>query len=359
MRHNHISRALAMLLCAVLLLGSLASCGPNLSGMKGDELRSYDALKTENYTITGSMYAYFVLEIGAAYVSSITEEELNERGFDENKTLKKQKYDADRTWYEYINEYVLEEVTNLILLCEAATNAGIALTNDDYTYINDQLTEQRTLVVVRYQTDYNTYLGDRYFGYVNEDDMKQIYLMETLASKYSAYLNAQVEERMTEERIESHLATMTFENGRDESMTRNLGHILSSSSVFDEDQNYENIKTAKSRFEKAGKTDEAWSAIWKEFSHDANEIFPNVRQGEMIEQMDKWLFAEERAVGDLGIITTDNGCHLLYYISEGDPAYIADAKEELYEIISHEIMDELRAEYKIKIKKNVINAVDV
>ena len=359
MRQNHISRVIAMLLCAVLLLGSLVSCGPNLSGVKGDELRGYDALKTENYAITGSMYAYFFLEIGTAYVSTITEEELNERGFDENKTLKKQKYDQDRTWYYYINEYVLEEVTNLILLCEAAHDAGITLTDDDYIYVNDQMTNQRTMVVVRYQTDYNTYLGDRYSGYVNEEDMKQIFLMETLAAKYTSHLNAQIEERMTEDRIQAHLATMTFENGRDESTTRNLGHILSSYSVFDEDQAYENIKTAKTRFEKAGKTDAAWSELWKEFSHDANEIYRNVRQGEMIEQMDQWLFAEERAVGDLGIITTDTGCHLLYYTSEGDPAYIADAKEELYEIISHEITEELRGKFKIKVKKNVINAVDV
>ena len=48
MRQNHISRVIAMLLCVVLLLGSLVSCGPNLSGVKGDELRGYNALKTEN-----------------------------------------------------------------------------------------------------------------------------------------------------------------------------------------------------------------------------------------------------------------------------------------------------------------------
>ena len=359
MRQNHISRAIAMLLCAVLLLGSLVSCGPNLSGMTGDELRSYDALKTDNYEITGSMYAYFFLEIGAAYVSGITEEELAERGFDENKTLKKQKYDSERTWYDYINEYVLEEVSNLILMCEAATDAGIALTDDDYVYVNDQMTNQRTMVVVRYQTDYNSYLKDRYFGYVNEEDIKQIFLMETLAAKYSSYLSSEIDARMTEERVQAHLATMTFEGGRDESPTRNLGHILSSYSVFDEDQTYENMKTAKKRFEEAGKTEQAWSELWKEFSHDANEVYRNVRQGEMVEAMDQWLFAPERVVGDLGIITTENGCHLLYYMSEGDPAYIADAKEELYEIISHEVLEELRAKFKIKVKKNVINAIDV
>ena len=360
MRRNKATRPLAMLLCAVILIGSLVSCsGPNLTGLTGDELRTYHALKSENYEITGSMYAYFFLEAGAAYVSGITEEELAERGFDENKSLKSQKYDKNRTWYDYINEYVTEEVSRLLLLCEAATEAGITLTDEDYVYVNDQMTAQRTKVVVNYQTDYNTYLGDRYSGYVNEEDMKKIFLMETLAAKYSPNIDAQIEERMTEDRVSAHLETMTFENGRDETVTRNLGHILASSMLYDEDQSYENIKTAKKRFEEAGKTDEAWEKVWKDISDDANMVYENLRQGEMVEAIDKWLYAEERVVGDLGIISTDDGCHLLYYMSEGDPAYIADAKIELSEIISQEILEELRAKYKIKVKKNVTEAIDV
>ena len=360
MKHNQVNRLISALLCAVLLIGSLVSCGgPNLSGMTGDELRNYAALKTENYEITGSMYAYFFMEIGAAYVSDITEEELQERGFDENKTLKEQKYDKDHSWYDYINEYVLQEVSNLILMCEAATAAGIALTNDDYNYVNDQLTSQRTKVVVNYQTDYNTYLSNRYSGYVNEQDMKNIFLMETLAAKYSSHLDAEIQARMTDERIAAHVETMTFENGRDETLTRNMGHILSSYTVFDEDQSYENMKTAMERFEKAGKTEEAWNELWSEFSHDANAVYENLRQGDMIEQIDRWIYAEGRAVGDVGIINTDDGCHLLCYLSEGDPGYIADAKGELAEIISHEILEELRTQFKIKIKKNVTEAIDV
>ena len=68
-------RWLALYVGVVLLLTSLTSCA-NLSGLTGDELRTYTALQSENYEVTGSMYAYFFLEAGAAYVSNITEEEL-------------------------------------------------------------------------------------------------------------------------------------------------------------------------------------------------------------------------------------------------------------------------------------------
>ena len=354
------TRTIAMCLCAVLLLGSLLSCsGPNLSGLSGDELRGYTAMKTENYEITGSMYAYFFLEIGSAYVSSITQEELDERGFDEDKLLKDQKYDKDRTWYEYIGEYVNEELENLLIMCESATEAGITLTDEDYAYINDQMTGKRTQVVLQYQTDYETYLSGRYFGYVNEEDVIKVLLMETLASKYDAYMDGLINERMTQERIDAHIETMNFENGKDETVTRNLGHILSSYMNLDEDQAYENMRTALQRFEAAGKTEEAFAAIWKEFSDDANMVYENLRAGEMVEVIDSWLYAEERAVGDIGILSSDDGCHLVYYMSEGDLGYVADAKVELNEIIAHEIMDEQRAKIKIKMKKNVMNAIEV
>ena len=354
------TRAASMLLCAVLLLTSLLSCsGPNLSGLSGDELRGYTAMKTENYEITGSMYAYFFLEIGTAYASTISQEELDEHGFDENKLLKNQKYDKDRTWYDYIGEYVNEELENLLIMCEAATAAGITLTNEDYAYVNDQMTGKRTQVVLQYRTDYDSFLKDKYYGYVNEEDVIKVLLMEVMASKYDARLDGMIKERMTQERIDAQVASMTFENGKDETVTRNLGHIMSSYMVYDEDQAYENMKTAKERFEKAGKTEEAFAALWKEFSDDANMVYENLRAGEMVELIDTWLYAEGRAVGDLGILSSDDGCHLLYYMSEGDPGYIADAKVELTEIIAHEILVELRAKIKIKMKKNVMNAIEV
>ena len=178
MRSNRIIRLLAALLGALMLAGSAVSCsGPNLSGLSGDELRTYVAMETENFEVTGGMYAYYFFDIGSLYVSTITEEELEERGFDENKTLKDQKYDKDRTWFEYINEYVISEVENVLLWCEAATAAGITLTNDDYAYINDTLTGMRVDAVVRYSLDFESYLDEAYFGYVDEEDVKKVLLM--------------------------------------------------------------------------------------------------------------------------------------------------------------------------------------
>ncbi|MBQ7321147.1 MAG: hypothetical protein IJW99_03540 [Clostridia bacterium] len=357
MNRKYITRVAALALAALMLCVSLASCGPNLVGVSGNELRKYTALKTENYEISGSMYAYLFCEIGFAYVSKITQEELDERGFDENKTLREQKYDKDRTWYEYINEYVRSEVETLILMCEAATRDGVSLTNEDYAYVNDQLTGMRTRVVLQFSSDFESYLQEQYFGYVNEEDVTKVLLMETLAAKYEAKLTAQIKERMTEERVEAQVATMTGE--KDMTVTRNLGHVLASYYTLDEDQAYEQIKTAKTRWEEQGKTMEAFEAVWKEYSEDANMIYENLRPGEMVEEIDKWLYAPERAVGDVGILSSEEGCHLLYYISEGDLGYVADAKKALTEVIADEILAELRASIKLKVKKNVMNAIDV
>lgn len=360
MRSNRILRVLALAVCAALLLGSMLSCsGPNLSDLPGEELRGYTAMKTENYEITGGMYAYLFLEIGAAYANTIPQEEIDEHGFDENKRLRDQKYDKKRTWYDYIGEYVNQEIESLLIMCEAATEAGITLTNEDYAYVNEQLTGMRTQVVLYYRTDFESHLQDKYFGYVKEEDVTKVLLMETLAAKYDSHLHALIEERMTQERIDAHLETMTFENGKDETITRNLGHILSSSLYYDEMQSYENVTTALKRLEAAGKTEEAFAELWEEFSDDANMVYKNVSQGDMVGIFDDWLFAEGREVGDTGILSSEDGSHLVFYISEGDPAYIAEAKVELEEIIAQEIRAELGAKIKIKVKKNVLNAIDV
>lgn len=357
-RSDRIRSAVALLLSVVLLLSSLASCsGPNLEGLSGDELRTYTAMKTENFEVTGSMFAYYFFTFGPMYVSNITEEELSERGFDENKPLKKQKYDSNRTWYDYICEYVVSEIENTLVWCEAALDAGITLTEDDYAYVNETLTNERVKTVLYYNTDYATYLNQAYFGYVNEEDVTKVMLMETLVAKYDAYLETLVKENMTQERVDAHVATMTGE--LDTTLTRNLAHIFVSYESYDEDQAYENIKTAKTKFEEQGKTDAAFESLWKEYSMDANMIYENVAPGEMVTAMDEWLYTEGRAVGDLGIVSSDDGCHLLYYISVGDPVYIATAKQELTPIIAAELMAQKRAEIKITKKKNVLNAIDI
>lgn len=358
MKKIQMARPIAMILALVVLLCTFTACsGPNLSGISGDELRTYIAMQSKNFKIKGSMFAYFFHEVGGAYVSSITQEELDERGYDDSKSLKEQYYDEDTTWYDYILEYVTKEVEMLLIMCEAATAEGITLNNDDYNYVNEQMTAQRTRVVIHFETDYNTYLTNQYNGYVNESDVIEIMLMETLAAKYEAHLHQRIEERMTQERLDAQIATMTGE--KDETITRNLGHVLASYMQYDESQAYENCKTAKTRLLDAGKTEEAFEKIWSEFSDDANMIYENLSQGEMIAEIDQWLYAEERAVGDVGIVESENGCHLLFYISEGDPAYVAKAKVELEEIVAEELREELRKEYKIKTKKNVLYAIDI
>lgn len=346
------------MLCVLMLAGSAVSCsGPNLSGLSGDELRGYVAMETENFQVMGGMYAYYFFDIGSLYVSTITNEELEARGFDEDKPLKKQKYDDKQTWFEYINAYVISEVENVLIWCEAAVAHGITLNDDDYAYVESQLTDMRVDAVVKHSLDFESYLDEAYFGYVAEEDVRKVLLMEVLAAKYSSVLSEQIKERMTQERLDAYLAGV--EGARDTTPTRNLGHVFASYTSFDEDQAYENCKTAMTRLEEKGKTEAALEEIWREFSEDGHMIYENVRQGEMTEAMDKWLFAEGRQVGDIGIISSEDGCHMMFYISEGDPMYIADAKLALHEEIREEIIEEERGRIKIKQRKNVCNAINI
>jgi hypothetical protein len=49
----------------------------------------------------------------------------------------------------------------------------------------------------------------------------------------------------------------------------------------------------------------------------------------MVEELDRWLFADTTAVGAHTVIKTDIGCHIMYYAGEGEPVW----KEPIIESI--------------------------
>jgi hypothetical protein len=62
---------------------------------------------------------------------------------------------------------------------------------------------------------------------------------------------------------------------------------------------------------------------------------------QMIEELDKWLFDENLAVGSHTIMSAEQGCHIVYYAGEG----VATWKAPLVEQIREEKATELSSNY--------------
>ncbi len=56
-------------------------------------------------------------------------------------------------------------------------------------------------------------------------------------------------------------------------------------------------------------------------SKERDGLYENVYKGQMVEPFDEWCFDAARLPGDIGVVKTDYGYHLIYFIGEGDGYY--------------------------------------
>lgn len=72
----------------------------------------------------------------------------------------------------------------------------------------------------------------------------------------------------------------------------------------------------------------------QENSTDGTEVqyrYENATRNDLGEDISKWCFEEERQAGDCEVVYTSSGFHLIYYMGGGEPAWQAEAREDLIE----------------------------
>jgi hypothetical protein len=79
-----------------------------------------------------------------------------------------------------------------------------------------------------------------------------------------------------------------------------------------------------------------FKALAKQYSTDdvtisASGLYSNVARGDMIDELDKWLFDKDLAVGSHTLINTEYGCHIIYYAGDGVATWKAPFYEEIRE----------------------------
>lgn len=83
-----------------------------------------------------------------------------------------------------------------------------------------------------------------------------------------------------------------------------------------------------------GATEEGFAALAKEHSTDGGSqtnggLYENVTKGQMVANFDAWIFDETRQSGDYGIVKTEFGHHLMYFVAKGEQdAWYTQAKAD-------------------------------
>ncbi|HHT54220.1 MAG TPA: hypothetical protein GX011_04715 [Clostridiales bacterium] len=341
-----------LVMCGIL---ALASCKDDGTGDKNtDGTQGTDNESEVKYKATEGLLVYYIYR--AAY--EFTEEDLIEHNFDAEKSLKDQMYDDGHTWYDILVERAADNLTALLVWCNAAADDGVELDSGDYQQIEGVLIQQRiTAAAEGYTLD--DYLANIYNNtYITEAVLQAAYEFQHLSQKYSRVLEERFDKSLTEEMVAEQLGK---DGSTDTTLTRNLGIIVLSA------DKYGSIESAAAQAEKIlgqlkeeQPTYERFEEYALQHSDSSDIYYKNVAKGDMLSEIDEWLYsAETRKIGDMDVIVSDYGANIIYYESDGDPVNVANAKVKLVDKMFEDWFDQIKGKYGTLVPDGLIDALEL
>ena len=105
---------------------------------------------------------------------------------------------------------------------------------------------------------------------------------------------------------------------------------------------------------KAGEaTEDSFAALANENSEDPGSssnggLYEDVYPGQMVDPFDEWCFDDARQPGDTGIVKTDYGYHVMYYVSKGEEVFWFEAaKSDLQTERENALEESIREQYPL------------
>ena len=161
---------------------------------------------------------------------------------------------------------------------------------------------------------------------------------------------------------------------RDETATRAVRHILitadsvvsagkatDASSVTD-DQVKEYALEIYNDWKSKDTTEERFAELANQYSKDTGSntkggIYENVTEGQMVPAFNDWLFDKGRKQGDSGIVKTDYGYHIMYYVGSGLKGWQIKMDSKIRDDRLSADFETFKNKHKIDYNDSVINKV--
>ena len=121
----------------------------------------------------------------------------------------------------------------------------------------------------------------------------------------------------------------------DESRPRDVRHILLTTETAGSAEAAREAAEAIYQEWQAGEaTEDSFAALANEKSEDPGSntnggLYTGVVKGQMVASFEDWLFDPARQPGDTGIVDSDYGSHVMYYVGEGDPVWMTTVETAL------------------------------
>lgn len=151
--------------------------------------------------------------------------------------------------------------------------------------------------------------------------------------------------------------------------TASARHILIRASEAAEDASEEEIAEAESllaaakekieailaEYESGEQTEEAFARLAIQYSQDSGSVttgglIEDFAEGDMVTEFNDWVFDSARKPGDVEIVKTTYGYHLIYFVADGDPEWQVSARQAVESEKYSEYYDSLAGKYSMTAK---------
>lgn len=105
-------------------------------------------------------------------------------------------------------------------------------------------------------------------------------------------------------------------------------------------------------YNKGDKTAEKFGELAKEHTADSNGedggLYENVLKGQMVTEFEDWIYDDARKAGDVELVKTQYGWHMMYYVGEGKTAWKVTAENGLKNEDYEKHLEELNEKYELE-----------
>ena len=144
---------------------------------------------------------------------------------------------------------------------------------------------------------------------------------------------------------------------RSDEKTVDVRHILIQPSDTSSDESWADAKAKAediySQFLAGGATEDLFAELAQSNSSDTGSLtngglYGGIYRGQMVEAFDNWIFDEARFPGDSGIVETEYGYHVMYFVGDNLPRWQIDAAADMQQADYNAWYEEVSAQYEVK-----------
>lgn len=152
---------------------------------------------------------------------------------------------------------------------------------------------------------------------------------------------------------------LTSEPVKDESTTVDVRHIL----FMEQEDNMKAAEDALNEWKGGEMTEDSFAELANKYSEDGGSntnggLYTGVYPGQMVPTFNDWCFDESRKPGDTGLVESDYGVHVMYFVEESGPMWEVQISNQLAESAYEEWYTENSPLYPVTFNDEVMNSID-